>query len=359
MTDDVGDKFSAIDTRLSAVETKVSSEKAFAEVAAEKVESAASDVQNAAKLFSEVAGAQNAPAIGMLPNTTSPTIKSKESFVFLNPDDSGSSKSVDEVVAAVSRQLKTVPTSYIRTNDTTKQVTVAFPDVETRDIGSQSIDDDQLSALGYTKKNSKKMLPKLMIEGVHSYIFDGIDFDDMEEADVRSAKKSRIINLIMDKNPSVSTLVEQNHTLECIYLTEDDDSKRLSVGIKVSPAIRLAIIEKQGSALFIGIRKYAIKDRYYIDTCYHCQLVGHKSTNCPSARQDPVCLYCMGSHRSKNCRVKSNRRVHCCAKCYYSNNPKFRAEYKTHNSSSFDCPVLKQARERVENNTDRESKNPM
>ena len=83
----------------------------------------------------------------------------------------------------------------------------------------------------------------------------------------------------------------------CI-LTKNNSSKQISIGLKVSPAIRLAIIDNQEGNLYLGNSRYQIKDRYHVKYCFHCQIIGHISTDCSNKNAGSVCMYCMGKHLS-------------------------------------------------------------
>ena len=133
----------------------------------------------------------------------------------------------------------------------------------------------------------------------------------------------------------------------------------LTIGLKVSPAIRSALWDTQRGAVYLGNNSYPFSDRFHIRQCYHCQLLNHVSDDCPHKSTSPVCLYCMGSHNSRNCMVKHDTSKHCCAKCSASDVHAFSLNYRTHNSSSSDCPIYQRELQRVQNMTDFTSKNIM
>ena len=92
---------------------------------------------------------------------------------------------------------------------------------------------------------------------------------------------------------------------------------------------------------------------------YHCQLVGHTSDDCPDAKSggSPICMYCMGKHRSSKCPCKKNKDVHVCARCLASPHGKDAENARTHNAGSMDCAVLIRETARLASNTDFKSKN--
>ena len=95
-----------------------------------------------------------------------------------------------------------------------------------------------------------------------------------------------------------------------------------------------------------------VEDRFFLKQCYHCQQIGHVSSNCPSKDKSPVCFYCMGAHQSKTCLKKRSRTDQCCAKCYNSSISVEKADYQSHNAADPLCPVWTREVTRITNNTD-------
>ena len=135
----------------------------------------------------------------------------------------------------------------------------------------------------------------------------------------------------------------------------------MTIGLKVSPAIRLALINEQNSMIYLGNRRYQVTDRFHVKNCYHCQQIGHTSADCEQAKNNkpPTCLYCMGHHRSANCPNKQNFSLHCCGRCHSSNLSNDVKYYKTHNAGSLECPVMVREVNRLATHTDIVSKNIM
>ncbi len=90
-------------------------------------------------------------------------------------------------------------------------------------------------------------------------------------------------------------------------------------------------------------------------------MIGHTSTDCSAAKlsKPPICMYCMGKHRSSSCQNKRNKSVHVCAKCVASPHKDDAENAKTHNAGSPDCPVVIREMKRLAANTDFISKNVM
>ena len=135
--------------------------------------------------------------------------------------------------------------------------------------------------------------------------------------------------------------------------------EKISIGLKVSPAIRTLILTKQNGYMYLCSVRRPVSDRLHLRQCYHCQLLGHMSYNCPKKTERPVCLYCMGDHVSKECRVKYNTDKHSCAKCLSSKFDSDRNNSATHNSASLDCSVQVRELNRLASMTDFASKNVM
>ena len=147
--------------------------------------------------------------------------------------------------------------------------------------------------------------------------------------------------------------------MQVVYLGKVTPRNTYSVGLKVSPAIRSLIFEEQNGYLFIGGRRVIVKDRFFIKQCYHCQLYGHISSDCPKKMNAPTCLYCMGSHRSASCSHKYTKSSYSCAKCAASKVTDDVTGHRSHNSSSLECPVYIRECKRLAQLTDFSSKNVM
>ena len=240
--------------------------------------------------------------------------KSRQQVVVISPTnpEGTPTKSLNEVKQAVAKSLETVPTNFLVANGDRGSVTVAFPDETAREQGSRLLQDLQLSSSGFTTKQGKKMLPKLVITGNFLDIFDGVDSTqtiDLQRQSIKVAIKQSIIS----KNTSLKPLLDEGHTLEVVYINRSEHYKSTIV-LKVSPLVRLAIMEGQRRSIYIGNMSYLAEDRLYIRQCFHCQKIGHVSSDCPIKDCSSVCFYCMGDHKSKDCSKKKMPYEHACAK---------------------------------------------
>ena len=266
---------------------------------------------------------------------------------------------VVHVKQQVSQSLKDIPTNFVKSNHQKGVLTVAFPDIESREKGSQLIENLNLSASGFHTKNGKKMLPKLTVSGIDSSLLDSID-SNLSHEETRTQQKSIIKNSIISKNDRIKQLTDAGHTLDVVFMKwSGNSSDRATVAIKVSPAIRAMIFQNQYGKIFIGNNSLSVEDRFFFKQCFHCQQLGHVSTDCPKLDEDPVCFYCMGPHQSKNCPKKRSRTEHCCAKCFHSKVTGEKSDFKSHNAADPECPVILREIQKIAGNTDILSKNVM
>lgn len=290
-----------------------------------------------------------------------PTNSDEEVVILSNIEDTNCAP-VDQVKKSVSAKFKKVPFVFANDKSKSKKIAVKFPDSQSRDKGVKILNEgDFLSSFGYKHNSAQKMLPKITLNGVPRFILHGTKKPDLSNDQVREAEKSAIISELLDKNHCLEELVTQGHTLQVVYLTNTSGNSvsDLTVGLKVSPSIRAVIISKQSGFVFLGGKRILFKDRFYVKQCYHCQKLGHVSTDCPQKQENPTCLYCMGNHRSSFCTAKQKVDYYACAKCYTSNNSELSNNYRSHNSASLDCPLHVRECERLASITEFTSKNLM
>ena len=279
----------------------------------------------------------------------------------LTPDTSCSHEAVNNVKKAINNKLKNVQVEFVKSNDQSGKISLGFRNASTRDEVDKILNQDEhLSSLGYGSKVAHKMLPKITLNDVSNDILDYINTTNISTDKIRELEKKKIIELILEKNPCVAELVLAGHTLQVVYLSRGKVGRNnLTIGLKLSPAIRAAILEKQRGSIYLESGSYQFKERFHKTQCYQCQLLGHSSDSCPDKCNDPVCLYCMSNHKSKDCQWKKVYSKHRCAKCHASNNPNDKANYATHNSASPNCPVLVREYQQLAKVTDFTSKNVM
>ena len=312
--------------------------------------------------YAGAVGSSNSPVyVSKSVNITNPN--AMRDVVILSPADPNNitgASDVDVVKRAVCEKMKAVPCDIPSSNSKSGNIALRFPNSTSRDDGVKAISEGTfLGDLGYTCRDANKMLPKLTLEEVPSFVLSSVDKTGRTESEIREAEKLALINDLRAKNQSIDELVNSGHTLQVVYLGKISPRNTISVGLKVSPTIRRAIFDSLNGFIFIGGRRITVKDRFFIKQCYHCQLYGHLSTDCPRQQSPPTCLYCMDSHRSSNCPHKTNKSCHSCAKCAASTIQSDVAGHNSHNSSSSTCPVYIRECKRLAQVTDFSSKNVM
>ena len=276
-----------------------------------------------------------------------------------NDNKSKAGDKMNHVKKAVEAKLKDTQVEFIKTNPKSMKVIIGFKNKAVRDQIKDEIDSSCcLDIFQYHTKSGSKMLPKIYLHNVLEEILDNVD-RSVDTSTIRENEKKVIVSKILAKNPCIVDLHDAGHTIDVVYINKNMNTKLLSIGLKVSPAIRLAIIDTQGGNLYLGNSRYQFKDRYHVKHCYHCQMIGHISTDCPHKNGDAVCMYCMGKHRSSSCNFKENEAKYCCARCLASSQANDAENYKSHNASNAKCPVTLREIERLKENTELLSKNVM
>ena len=267
---------------------------------------------------------------------------------------------VESVKKSINKELKNVQFDFLNDGSKTGKIAVRFRSSQSRKEGEDLIESSNiLSSVGYQAKVAAKMLPKISLNAVHSSIFNEVQ-SGLKDEQLRVAQKAEIMRLILDKNPCFQKFIDDGHTCEVIYVnTKGKGVNNVYIGLKVSPALRNAILTEQSGYVFFPGNRYLFKDRFHFKQCYHCQLMGHVAEDCPEKSNDSTCLYCMGNHMSMKCTNKKLYSKHACAKCHSSKDPTDAANYKSHNSASPDCPIAVRECKRLANLTDFTSKNKL
>ena len=390
----VDDKLSVVDNKISDAISNLSNDthiKSFSEAAAKaakNVETIAqctiSNVENVAKQSIDIVNAKTTSvpqyvdiASTNIDLTNSSKTKSSEIFVSnsvvlntpdsinadvmvlnpVNPRTTYIQSKLDNVKNSLRDKLKKVPFEFANEKSKTGNIAIRFPNILSYNEAEKLIDTTFLASINYESKKGKKMLPKITLKGVPSYLIRNINVSNMNESQIFDAKKQELTSLIRDKNPCIDSLVTVGHTFQIVFISTHSNGNDLTIGIKVSPLIRSTILSEQNGYLFIGSKRCLFNDRFNVGQCYHCQHLGHTSQNCGNKDSSPTCLYCMGSHRSNSCIYKNQIDQHCCAKCHESTNDSEVQNCRSHNSASPDCPVYIRECQRLANITDFSSKN--
>lgn len=196
-----------------------------------------------------------------------------------------------------------------------------------------------------------KLLPKIVVSGVPDDFM--CDIDSSLPLDVRREQEKKcILESVCDKNPVLNEFVQDNHTLQVVFVNKAKESGNLTIGFKVSPAIRAFLFNNQKGLIHIGSVRKPVSDRFHIKQCYHCQMLGHISSFCPNKKEGSVCLYCMMNHKSIDCPHKRDASKYSCAKCLHSKHELDQQNYTSHTSTSIDCPVYAREMKRLASMTE-------
>lgn len=289
-------------------------------------------------------------------------------LLVLSPANNGcKSEPITEVKKSVLNKLKNIQYEFVKADKDSGKISLGFLSKNVREEVDELLNENEhLASLGYKSRSTDKLLPKIMITGVENSILDElfddnenlIDTTDFSKEDIRELEKKKIVKLILAKNPAISDRVKENHTFQVVYVKADKSGRQnLTIGFKVSPAIRTALFTSERRSIYLESGSYQVSDRFYVKQCYHCQLFGHTSNQCPHKDDESVCLYCMGTHTSKKCLTKKVTSSYRCTNCANSKDPKDKANHTTHTSNSLDCPVLIKEHQRIAKITDFNSKN--
>ena len=101
------------------------------------------------------------------------------------------------------------------------------------------------------------------------------------EEEVREREKTAIKEILLAKNKCIRDLNAEGHTVDVVFVSKHKTKEMFSFGLKVSPAIRAALISDQQRKIYFGNTRYPFDDRYHVKICYHCQMLGHISKECP------------------------------------------------------------------------------
>ena len=161
--------------------------------------------------------------------------------------------------------------------------------------------------------------------------------------------KEMLLGELLDENKCIREL----NGAEQVKVAYFDKETNFAV-IQVSGDIREAI-RSNGDHVHLGLQRHQVKDRIHVIQCYHCQEYGHMSDSrfCKSTATSDTCFYCAGSHSSKNCEHKKNKRSEKikCSNCAKSRSPTERKNAMTHKASDTLCPFFIREKERLMSRT--------
>lgn len=182
-------------------------------------------------------------------------------------------------------------------------------------------------------EDQKKLDPKLSISDIHPDV----------------TTKDTLLEELLEDNECIREL-NGAEKMKVVYF---DSADRFAV-IQVSAEIREAI-RQNSDRVYLGLETHRVRDRIHVIQCYHCQEFGHISGSkyCKSKDSDATCFYCAGSHSSRDCRSKKDRKSEKikCSNCAKSRGHAERSAATTHKASDNLCPFFVREKERIMSRT--------
>ena len=166
------------------------------------------------------------------------------------------------------------------------------------------------------------------------------------DPDIKS--KEVLLEKLLEKNEFIKVLHSSGGVFKVVFF---DDSERFAA-LQVSPEIREAI-KQRSDKLCLDLQQHLVRDRIHVIQCFHCQEYGHMSGSlyCKQKDSSPTCFYCAGSHKSKDCRNKVERKSIKCANCEKSKNRWEKSKCTSHKASDTLCPSYIREKERIMSRT--------
>ena len=228
----------------------------------------------------------------------------------------------DVVKQSVTNKLKTVPVSKAVLTKEGK-VCLIVPTKEAQNNAKTNLENE----FNVTTNSSKikQLLPKMKIT-------------DIDTTHYKTDNSADLIAAILEKDKTLSDLITNNgYTMEVVFI---HDKGQYAI-VKMSPEIRSYIINN-GRKVNVDLSIKHVKDQLHLTQCFTCQEFGHKtgSPHCKASSGSPVCLYCAGSHLSKNCldTVKKDSSKHKCSNCLKSTISTERDGAIGHTTTNSACP---------------------
>ena len=261
----------------------------------------------------------------------------------------------------ISETLNSIKVSFSHFNSKTGRFVIGFPNELSKKTAYESL--KSLADLWcFEVYVPEKMLPKLTVHNVPVDFQVNNDSTDSDHSGItqRDLVKDQIWKTVMDKNEGVKSLVESGSVLEIVYFRKH--TYTATVALKVSPELRLHILDNCDGRLFLFSGSCRVSDRCHYQQCFHCLKFGHIHKNCPKANDQPTCRYCADSHDSRTCTFRSSPNNYKCHNCINSKSPLHQTAHN-HSACSKECPTALSIVNRIHENTQfdiiqKGSKNP-
>lgn len=182
-------------------------------------------------------------------------------------------------------------------------------------------------------EDRKKLEPKLTISDI--------------DPDVTT--KEMLQEELLDENECIKNL-NGAEKMKVVFYDTDDHFAVIQVSAEIREAIR-----RNGDRIHLGLQSHHVKDRIHVVQCYHCQEFGHTSGSkyCKSKDSASTCFYCAGSHKSRDCGSKMDRKINKikCSNCSKSKSHAEKRAATTHKASDSLCPFYVREKERIMSRT--------
>ena len=271
-----------------------------------------------------------------------PIQKSEKHVLILEPSDDNNLRSEENKKRDINSVYKALSDINVEFCSVRKSgnIAIGFPNSDTKKVAEERFRTDEACSSAFTSRVPKKMMPKVTVNGISEMLFDSHNTED------RGELKSVLLNDILLRNKGIQTIIDSDSTefLNVVTVQKTMPTSNLvsyTAVLKMSCKIR-QFIQRNGDKLYIFLKRCRVYDRFHVSQCYHCQLPGHISNNCPDKKENklPTCLYCSQFHSSKDCPKKGVKSDQCCTNCLKSSNPIFVQEARNHNAASYKCPII-------------------
>ena len=170
---------------------------------------------------------------------------------------------------------------------------IKVPDKKTSDEVLNSLASNYNAVAESTSQ--REFLPKITISDINSE-----DYSNSNKNDLKTA--------ILNKNPDIKSLVDDNKQFDILFITKDRTRNKFSKAIvKIHPDI-LKLIKRSRYRIYIDFATCRVSDRFFLKQCYRCQKFGHHNDDCSmKAENKHVCRFCSDNHESSACRFKGSK----------------------------------------------------
>ena len=124
----------------------------------------------------------------------------------VNPRTAYLQTKIDSIKKSLRQKLRMVPFEFANDKSKTGKISLKVPTTQAYDEAEKAVDTAFLVESGFESKKAKKMLPKITLRGIPRYLIQHIDTTDLDDAQVRNAKKQELITQLREKNPCIDSL---------------------------------------------------------------------------------------------------------------------------------------------------------